>query len=177
MAGLALTVLARHSRARFAWIMTAGVALTLVPAIGEMALHIRDSRTIGRANVPHEIGERIRAEGTDGRDVYVFDYDPLVYAYARAAPPTRFVLGVELSDFNASAGTSAQAEIGRILGDRPRWIVLSQPSPYSFPDAVRRELEATLRDYKLDSTFQETDYIQPPIRVSLYRRRVAAGDG
>jgi hypothetical protein len=171
MAAIASTVMARRWPARAAHIMTISVVLTLLPAAAEILIHLGDSRDIGRANVPLEIGERIRAEGTNGRDVYVFDYDPLVYAYARAAPPSRFVLGIELSDFTASTGTTAQTEIGRVLGDRPRWIVTTQPSPYSFPEPVRRELGATLRGYHLDSTYQETDYIQPPVEVSLWRRR------
>ena len=173
MSGLALTLLARANPARFARIMVAGIAVTLIPAVGEMALHAGDSRTINRPNVPLDIANRIKAGGTDGRDVYVFDYDPLVYAYARAAPPTRFVLGVELSDFAASAGTSAEAEIGRILATRPRWIVIAQPSPYLFGAEVWRELETALRDYELDATFQENDYIQPPIEVSLWRKRAS----
>ena len=171
MAGFALTLLARRSRPRFAGIMAAGVMLTLIPAVAEITLHARDSRNIGRANVPREIAERIRAEGSNGRDVYVFNYDPLVYVYARSAPPSRFVLGVELSDYTASAGTSAEAEIGRILRGPPRWIVVARPSPYSYPEPVLRELGDALRDYQRESTYQETDYIQPPIEVSLYRRR------
>ena len=127
--------------------------------------------------MPRDIGDRIRADGTNGHDVYVFDYDPLVYAYARAATPSRFVLGVELADFTASAGTSAESEVGRILASAPKWIVTTNPSPYSFPNTVSRELETTLRDYKLDSTYEETDYIQPPVEVSLYRRRVPRDAG
>jgi hypothetical protein len=171
IAGLALTLLARERPASFARMIAVGVILTLVPAAVEMVRHADDSRTIGRVNVPSEIAGRIKAVGTNQHDVYVFNYDPLVYAYTEAAPPTRFVLGVELSDFSASAGTSGETEIGRILGEKPRWIVVAQPSPYTYNDRVKRELGEALRDYQLDSTFQETDYIQPPIEVLLWRRR------
>ncbi len=171
MAGLALTLLAREWPIRFARLVAVGVVLTLVPAGVEMVRHASDSRTIDRVNVPRQIADRIKAVGTDRHDVYVFNYDPLVYAYTGAAPPSRFVLGVELSDFSASAGTSGAAEIGRILDTRPRWIVIAEPSPYTYNDRVKRELAAALRDYQLDSTYQETDYIQPPIEVLLWRRR------
>ena len=185
MSGLALTLLAQREAgqrevgqresARYAWVMAAGIILTLAPAIWEMATHVGDSRTIGRPNVPREIADRITAGGSNGRDVYVFDYDPLVYAYANAVPPSRFVLGVELADFGASTGTSAEAEIGRILGTKPRWIVVTRPSPYSFSSAVHRELATALSDYERDATFQEIDYIQPPVEVSLWRRRDPSG--
>jgi hypothetical protein len=177
ISGLALTLLARERPASFARTMIAGVILTLVPAVAEMIRHAGDSRTIDRPNVPLEIADRIKAVGTTGHDVYVFNYDPLVYAYTRTTPPSRFVLGIELSDFSASAGTSGAEEIGRILGGRPRWIVVAQPSPYSYNSRVTWELEMALRDYELDSTYDETDYIQPPIEVLVYRRRAPPGGG
>jgi hypothetical protein len=80
------------------------------------------------------------------------------------------VLGVELAEFAAGTGTSAEAEIGRILDTRPRWIVLERPSPYHYTDAILGELNTALRNYKLDATFPETDYIQPTVEVALYRR-------
>jgi len=175
ISGLALTLLAREIPANFARMVAAGAVLTLTPAAAEMAMHAGDSRTFGRVNVPREIAGRITSGGTNGHDVYVFNYDPLVYAYANAAPPSRFVLGVELSDFAASAGTSAIAEIGRILATQPRWIVVARPSPYQYSEPIWRELDTALRDYQLDGSFRETDYIQPPIETSLFRRRAAHG--
>jgi hypothetical protein len=177
LAGVGTSLLASRWRARPGLAMSAAVVVTLIPAVGEIVLHLGDSRTVGRENVPRALGERIRAEGSNGGDVYVFDYDPLVYAYAEAMPPSRFVLGVELSDFSASIGTTAEAEVGRILRNRPRWIVLANPSPYAFQEPVWRELAAALRDYEVDATYQESDYIQPPFEVLLYRRRSAGGGG
>ena len=181
MSGLAVCVLAREMRGNAGrrtvrQLLTAGVILTLAPAAVEVAFHISDSRSFGRVNVPREIGERIRAGGSDGHDVYVFDYDPLVYIYSGNAPPSRFVLGVELAEFAASTGTSAEAEIGRVLDSKPRWIVLERPSPYHYDDAILRELDTALRNYRLDGTFTETDYIQPTVEVAVYRRIGEPGD-
>jgi 4-amino-4-deoxy-L-arabinose transferase-like glycosyltransferase len=175
IAALAITWLARTRPAWFARTLTAGVVLTIVPAVAEMSKHVADSRSIDRPNTPLEISRRITEAGTNGHDVYVFNYDPLVYAYTGAKPPSRFVLGVELSDFSSSAGTSGEAEIGRVLNGDPRWIVIARPSPYTYPEAIWWRLDTTLRNYRLDSTFREEDYIQPPIEVSLYRRRDAPG--
>ena len=86
------------------------------------------------------------------------------------------MLGVELAEFAASTGTSAEAEIGRILDSKPRWIVLERPSPYHYADAILRELDAALRNYQLDARFPETDYIQPTVEVALYRLHDRPGD-
>jgi hypothetical protein len=170
ISALGATLLAHEMAANFGRVLAVGVTLTLLPAAVEIAGHISDSRSFGRTNVPREIADRINAGGSNGHDVYVFDYDPLVYVWSDNAPPSRFVLGVELAEFAAGTGTSAEAEIGRILDTRPRWIVLERPSPYHYTDAISGELNTALRNYKLDATFPETDYIQPTVEVALYRR-------
>ncbi len=170
LSALGVALLAREMAANFGRMLAVGITLTLLPAAVEIAGHIGDSRSFGRTNVPREIAERINAGGSNGHDVYVFDYDPLVYVWSDNAPPSRFVLGVELAEFAASTGTGADAEIGRILDTKPRWIVLERPSPYHYTDAILGELNTALRNYKLDATFPETDYIQPTVEVALYRR-------
>jgi hypothetical protein len=169
MSGLAACLLARQMTANVGRLLTLGVILTLAPAAVEVVSHISDSRSFGRTNVPREIAERISAAGSNGHDVYVFDYDPLVYMYLGNVPPSRFVLGVELAEFAASTGISAEAEIGRVLDGKPRWIVLEHPSPYRYTDAILRELDTALRNYVLNGTFTETDYVQPTVEVALYR--------
>jgi hypothetical protein len=176
MSGFVACLLARATAANAARLLTVGVVLTLAPAAVEVATHIGDSRSFGRVNVPREIAERIRAGGSNGHDVYVFDHDPLVYVYSGNTPPSRFILGVELAEFAASTGTSAEAEIGRILDSKPRWIVLERPSPYHYADVILRELDTALRNYRLDGTFPENDYIQPTVEVALYRRCDRPGD-
>jgi hypothetical protein len=176
LSALGVALLAREMAANFGRMLAVGITLTLLPAAVEIAGHIGDSRSFGRTNVPREIAERINAGGSNGHDVYVFDYDPLVYAWSGNVPPSRFVLGVELAEFAASTGTGADAEIGRILAGKPRWIVLERPSPYHYTDAILGELNTALRNYKLDATFPETDYIQPTVEVALYRRADEPGE-
>jgi hypothetical protein len=176
MSGLGACLLAREMAANFRRLLAVGVILTLTPAAVEIARHAGDSRSFNRINIPREIGERIRAGGSNGHDVYVFDYDPLVYVYSHNAPPSRFVLGVELAEFAPSTGASADAEIGRILSRKPRWIVLERPPPYHYKPSILRELNAALRNYQLDGSFIETDYVQPTVEVALYRRIDGFGD-
>jgi hypothetical protein len=169
-AGLAAALLADGLRRRRPWFAFAAIGCLAIPAVLLMVKHLADSRSIERPNVPRAIAERIRQAGTDGRDIYVFNYDPLVYSYADAVPPTRFVLGIELADFDMSSGAMPLREVDRILQRMPDWIVLAEPSPYAFSPHIWDQLNETLRGYRLDEKWQEHDYNQPPIEVRLYRR-------
>jgi hypothetical protein len=165
---LALLMIERGHRAR-GWRPGIMAGVILVPICLLMIKHASDSRSIGRINVPHAVAEQIKREGSNGHDVYVFNYDPLVYAYAHAVPPTRFVLSIELSEFDGSSGAPSDGEITRILATSPRWVVVADPSPYAFTPRIWRDLDAALKDYQPVADYQESDYIQPPISVRLYR--------
>jgi 4-amino-4-deoxy-L-arabinose transferase-like glycosyltransferase len=167
--GLALVLLVRRT-GWWRWrLLVPLVVLTLLPAVGSMIKHAADSRTFDRINVPRALADQIRQGGSDGQDIYIFNYDSLVYAYANAVPPTRYVLGIELADFSDVSGTRSPDEIGRILSGRPRWIVVADPSPYIYPASVWREIDDALRNYRVAGEWREVDYIQPPIMVRLYR--------
>ena len=72
-----------------------------------------------------------------------------------------------------SSGAMPLLEVGRILQRKPDWIVIADPSPYAFSPDVWDRLNKTLDGYRLDGTWQERDYIQPPIEVRLYQRWTA----
>jgi hypothetical protein len=144
--------------------------VTVVPAAFSAVKHFPDSRSIGRVNVPSTIGQQIADGGSNGHDVYVFNYDPLVYAYANAVPPTKYVLGIELADFASTSGIDSRGEIDRVLAESPKWIVVAEPSPYILAQPVWDDLHRTLRNYRVVSDLPEDDYIQPPIHVMLYER-------
>jgi hypothetical protein len=171
-AGLGMVQISRRLQQRRVWATTAMAGVVSIPAFLLMIKHMHDSRSIDRTNVPQAVAQRIRDSGD--RDVYVFDYDPLVYSYADAKPPTRFVLGIELANFDASSGARPLREVDKVLAHRPDWIVVAEPSPYKFSPAVLQQLDHVLRDYRVDAEWREADYIQPPIQVRLYQR-VATG--
>jgi hypothetical protein len=163
-----LLVIERGHRA-WGWRPGIVAGVILVPICLLMIKHASDSRSINRVNVPLAIAEQIRREGSNGHDVYVFNYDPLVYAYANVVPPTRFVLSIELSEFDGSSGARSAGEITRILAASPRWIVVADPSPYAFTPRIWQDLDAALKGYQQVEGYEEEDYIQPPISVRLYR--------
>jgi len=170
IAGLVVMRIAQFAGRRRRWTLGLLIALVLLPAIGEMVKHLDDSRSTHRFNVPLAIASQIKQDRACRNDLYVLNYDPLVYAYANAAPPTRYVLGIELSEFSDTSGASPAGEVARILSTTPCWIVVADPSPYAFTPQVWHIVYAALRRYRLVQTYSEDDYIQPPIAVRLYRR-------
>ena len=96
-----LFVLLMIERGYRAWGWRPGIMarVILVPICLLMIKHAEDSRSFDRVNVPRTIAEHIRRGGSNGHDVYVFNYDPLVYAYARRGAadtlrPEHRVIGV-----------------------------------------------------------------------------------
>jgi hypothetical protein len=170
IAGLSAVLLARRAGTWRRWVGVGLAVATILPAAGLMIRHVSDSRSISHPNVPRELARHIQQGGSDGHDIYVFNYDPLVYAYADATPPTRYTLGIELSEFSGSAGSRSVAEIRRVLDGEPRWIVVADPSPYGFTPRIWTMLSQQLSSYRLAASFDESDYVQAPITVRLYQR-------
>jgi hypothetical protein len=80
-------------------------------------------------DTPRMIAERLRDAGAGDRDVYVYDYQPAIYALAHVAAPTPFVLTGELGLFSQSAGSNGADEMRRVMSTRPRFVVVrSGPS-------------------------------------------------
>ena len=169
-AALGCELLSQQFAARRDQVLAAAVLITVAPSILLMVKYCADSRDINRTNVPQAIAAQIKREGSDGREVYVFDYDPLVYAHVATVLPTKYMLGIELADFSDSSDANGPREVARVLAGHPRWIVVAEPSPYHFPAAVWQELQSALRHYRLDSIRQEHVYVDhQPLEVTLYR--------
>jgi len=168
------TLLRRALPRASVWATGAAFAVAVTPIIALLAKHVSDSRAIDRLNVPQAIAEEIARNGGSVGGVYVFNYDPVIYAYARAVPPTRYVLGIELADFSASSGVRAVREVENVVATSPKWIIVAEPSPYHFSAAIWDKLDTTLADYQPHAVWQESDYAQPLIEVRLYRRLAAS---
>jgi hypothetical protein len=77
--------------------------------------------------------------GTAGPQLFVFNYQPIIYALTGRTPPTAYVLPSVLSGKFLSyvAGVNAAAEIARILAERPAYIVRS-PFPIGLPSNINQ---------------------------------------
>lgn len=144
---LALAALAERRRD----IMAYGVAALLLSASPPWVIAMaRAARSI---DTPRIIAERLRDSGARDRDVYVYDYQPAIYALARVAPPTAFVLSAELGPFSRSSGFDGPKELGRILATRPRFLVVRngpvlRPDLYA-ADTLNAVLRAALPAYRI----------------------------
>ncbi len=91
------------------------------------------SAQIGRAaphpDTPAQIAAAIaHLPAGSPRQVYVFDYQPIIYSLAGQTPPTRYAFPSVLTKCFLShvAGVRAAAEIHRILASDPEFIIRSQ---------------------------------------------------
>jgi hypothetical protein len=117
---LALCVAARHRPKT----LVAGLIVLFAIAI---PLWIRGNAQMargGEADAPHAVAEYLRQAGAADMNVFVYDYQPVIYALARLRPPTRYVLGAELSKFGYSAHVDGSAEIRRIMDESPDFVVI-----------------------------------------------------
>jgi Dolichyl-phosphate-mannose-protein mannosyltransferase len=106
-------------------------------------------------DVPRTIAEIVQqAEARDG-DLYVYRYQPVIYALARLRPPTPYVMTLEISEFSESAHTDGVAEMEQIMGARPRFIVRSEGALADSAEAVDNVLTRSLTQYRLIRTFQD----------------------
>ncbi len=92
------------------------------------------------ADTPHRIAaEFLLLPAGSPRQVYVFDYQPIIYSLAEQTPPTRYAFPSVLTKcFLAHvAGVNAAAEVHRILAGDPQFILRSQ-FPLTDPKVIDR---------------------------------------
>jgi len=102
------------------------------------------------ADTPHQIAtEFFLLPAGAPRQLYVFDYQPIIYSLAGQTPPTRYAFPSVLTKcFLAHvAGVNAAAEVHRILAGNPAFIVRSQfplTDPAVIDQAVYRQVNADI---------------------------------
>ena len=72
-------------------------------------------------------GDILKASGGVASDVYVFDYEPIIYALAKASLPTRYAYPAFLTTCSLErvAQVNAPVEVARVLAGHPDFIVVS----------------------------------------------------
>jgi hypothetical protein len=136
---LALAVLADRRQE----ILTVGAAALLLSAAPPWVIGM--ARAARCDDTPRLIADRLRGAGAGDRSVYVYDYQPAIYALAHIAPPTPFVLTGELGLFSRSAGFDGPNELRRVVSLRPRFLVIRSGPPLRPDLHAADDLDAVIR--------------------------------
>jgi 4-amino-4-deoxy-L-arabinose transferase-like glycosyltransferase len=118
-------------------------AILAIPCFGAGATLMGASLPLAappHADTPRQIaGEMSRLPAGSPRQIYVFDYQPIIYSLAGETPPTRYAFPSVLTKcFLAHvAGVNAAAEVHRILAGNPQFILRSQ-FPLTDPKVIDR---------------------------------------
>jgi 4-amino-4-deoxy-L-arabinose transferase-like glycosyltransferase len=93
-------------------------------------------------DLPAEIAATLTA--AHAQSLYIFDSEPIIYPLTGLPAPTRFVLPSELMGLTLPqvAGVNPVAEVARILGTKPQYIVRRAPPPG--PDVGNPQVYAVL---------------------------------
>jgi hypothetical protein len=146
-----------HSRLKKAVLFTAILALPLIAgatAIAEAAIPVF-TLSYGRITLQRDTPSRIAYEiqpllaksggiPTSGQ-IYVFDYQPIIYSLAGQTPPTKYAFPSVLTKCQLAhvAKVRAMHEINRILASNPEFIIRSL-YPYQDPSVVNLRVYAAV---------------------------------
>jgi 4-amino-4-deoxy-L-arabinose transferase-like glycosyltransferase len=150
-AALALDALTAGSRKRFAY----GLVVLLATAVPTWLMGVVRASPWSGEDVPRAIAQAVRQAGAHDGDLYVYRYQPSIYALARLRPPTPYVMTLELSEFSESAHVDGIAEVHRIMQARPRFVVRPEVKLSGPAEAVDEEVARSLADYRLVRTFND----------------------
>jgi hypothetical protein len=132
------------------WAVAATLGFLIVavapPARG-IAIDLAAVQRRNSLDVPRLVASEILRHGTDGHDVYVYNYQPIIYFLTDTRPPTRYVLHSELFTFAESSGAKAWKVVPALLARRPRYIVTAEPADDPFPPGLDALLAANLSTY------------------------------
>jgi hypothetical protein len=113
-------------------------------AVAALPLHAgwQALRDASGPDLPVEIAATLTA--AHAQSLYIFDSQPIIYALTGLPAPTRYVLPSVLTGLTLPqvAGVAPVAEVTRILGLQPQYIVRREPPPG--PDTGNQAVYATL---------------------------------
>ena len=123
-------------------------------------------------DVAARVAALIAEELPPGEAIFVPNYQPVVYFLARAGIPTRFPFPVHLTGAFANlAGNSTDGEVGRILGTKPRFIVIDRGFWGTMRPAAASAIAAALE------AGYELAYVFPDDRNTIELWRLRDPDG
>ena len=149
---LALCIEAENRRIRFA----AGlIALFMVAILLWVRGGVRAS-FVSEADAPPVVAEFLRQSGAQDLGVFVYNYEPVIYALAGVRPPTPYVEGYEMTWFSQSSNVNGVAEIQRVMDLSPDFVVLcAKQAGERVPDVLDDLMEHRLATYHLVHHIQD----------------------
>jgi hypothetical protein len=123
-------------------------------------------RAANARDIPRAFAQLIRESDAAGASVYVYNYQPVIYALAEVKPPSRFVIQAELAQFTQSANVDGRAEVDRIMQTKPVFLVVKDHVAGSDADPLIDVLNPYLPLYEVASDLQEAN----GEHVKLYRK-------
>ena len=149
-----------------------GLAVLFATAVPAWAAGVVRAAPWSNQDVPRRIAKIVREADAHDGDLYVYRYQPSVYALARIRPPTPYVMTLELSEFSQSAHVNGAKEMRRIMASLPRFVVKPAGTLGGPAAAVDQILTHSLMRYKLIRTLvDDADHST----IEIYER--ASGSG
>ncbi len=127
--------------------------------LAALALPLLAAKTALRDTTGPDVPREIAAALPPHASLYVFDSQPIIYALANAAPPTRYVLPTEITGLLLPhvAGVNAAAELARILATHPQFIIRCADVPAHANPAIYAQMNAAVtRNYAFWKRFPGT---------------------
>jgi 4-amino-4-deoxy-L-arabinose transferase-like glycosyltransferase len=124
-------------------------------------------------DVPRLVANRIADELAPSEPIFVFNYQPIIYFLSHAAPPTKFLFPADLVGALNFAGVDLDAELARILGSRPHFIVVDRDRMFLVRPSAQELIKSTLKaEFSLVANFDEkhTDSPSSTGAIELWRR-------
>jgi len=135
--------------------LVAAVAADIVAT--DLSPRLARGFAMGSPDTPRRMAALMNDELQPGDTIFVPNYQPVVYFLTNAALPTRFAFPVHLTGGFANLnGVDTDAEVARVLANRPRFIVLDRSEWFGMrPSAMAMLTEALQDGYELAATFVE----------------------
>jgi 4-amino-4-deoxy-L-arabinose transferase-like glycosyltransferase len=149
-----LSILAAVGAWKLAWTLRPGLAWPVfVGLVGAVAIHAWATDTLPRLergwdapDPPRQVANIIAQQIRRGEPIFIANYHPAVYVMSGAGVPTRFAFPGHLTcAFDKLTGIDADAEVNRILANRPRIIVVDRGWWGSMRRRVRVNIATALR--------------------------------
>ncbi len=80
-------------------------------------------------DAPRELVRCLDQVDHNTSNLFVYDYNPAIYALAHLRPPTPYILGSELRDFSESSMVDGPAEIHRVMATSPDFVIIRERPP------------------------------------------------